>query len=42
MPEMHYGNQDLHIVLADYLQKTKKEYKDLKKQKYHNIFIKTN
>ena len=30
------------IVLVDHLQKTKKEYKDLKKQEIHNIFIKTN
>ena len=29
-------------VLVDHLQKTKKEYKSLKKQEIHNIFIKTN
>ena len=33
---------DLHIVLADHLQKTKKEYRNLKKQDIHDIFIKTN
>ena len=31
----------LHIVLADNLQKTKKEYKNLKKQEIHEIFLKT-
>ena len=31
---------DLHVVLEDYLQKTKKEYKTkLKKQAIHDIFI---
>ena len=39
MPEMHLN---LHIVLVDHLQKTKKEYKNLKKQEIHDIFIKTN
>ena len=34
MPEI-----DLHIVLVDHLQKTKKEYKQLKKEEIHNIFI---
>ena len=34
---------DLHVVLEDYLQKTKKEYKTkLKKQAIHDIFIKSN
>ena len=37
MPEMHLR----HIVLVDNLQKTKKEYKSLKKQEIHNIFIKS-
>ena len=32
----------LHIVLVDNLQKTKKEYKNLKKQEIHDILIKTN
>ena len=35
-------NLDLHIVVVDRLQKTKKEYKYLKKQKIRDIFIKTN
>ena len=39
MPEMHL---DLHIVLVDQLQKTKKEYKNLKKQEIHDIFFKKN
>ena len=33
---------NLHIVLMDHLQKTKKEYKTLKKQEIHETFIKTN
>ena len=33
---------DLHKVLADHLQKTKREYKNLKKQEIHNIFIEAN
>ena len=28
-------------MLVDHLQKTKKEYKNLKKQEIHDIFIKT-
>ena len=32
----------LHIVLVDHLQKTKKEYENIKKQEIHDIFIKTN
>ena len=39
MPKMHLGNLDLHIVLADHLQKTKKEYK---KEEIHDTFIKMN
>ena len=35
-------NQDLRIVLIDHLQKTKKEYRNLKKQEIYDIFIKTN
>ena len=42
MPEMHVRQLDLHIVLADHLQKANKEYKHLKKQEIHDIFIKTN
>ena len=37
-----FMSQDLRIVLVEHLQKTKKEYKRLKKQKIHEIFIKTN
>ena len=45
MPEMHLKftySLDLHIVLVDHLQKTKKEYKNLKKQEIHNISNKIN
>ena len=38
MPEMHLR----HILLVDHLQKTKKEYKNLKKMEIHDIFIKIN
>ena len=31
MPEMHLNSQDLLIVLADHLQTTKKEFRNLKK-----------
>ena len=41
MPEMHL-RLDLHRVLVDHLQKATTEYKNLKKQEIHNIFIKTN
>ena len=41
MAEIHLS-LDLFIVLVDYLEKTKKEYKRLKKQEIQNIFIKTN
>ena len=43
--EMHLRQVDLHlvlVVLVDYLQKTKKEYKNLKKQEVHDTFIRTN
>ena len=40
--EMNLRQQDLHVVLADYLQKTKKEYINLKKQKIQERFTKTN
>ena len=33
------GSLDLHIVLVDHLLKTKKEYKNLKRQEIHDIFI---
>ena len=43
MPEMHLRQPGFtHIVLVYHLQKTKKEYKNLKKQEIHDIFIKTN
>ena len=42
MPECTYDNLNLNIVLVDHLQKTKKEYINLKKQEIHNIFIKMN
>ena len=35
-------SQNLHIVPLDHLQKTKREYKSLKKQGIHDISIKTN
>ena len=37
MPEIH-----LRIVLVDHLQKTKKEYENLKKHGIHDTFIKMN
>ena len=33
---------DLHKALVNYVQKIKKEYKNLKKQEINDIFIKTN
>ena len=42
MPEMDLRQPDLHIILMDHLQKTKKEYKNLKKQEIHDMYIKTN
>ena len=33
---------DLDIVLVDHVKNKKKGYKDLKKQKIHSVFIKTN
>ena len=42
MPEMHWDNLDLHRALLDHLQKTKKEYKNLKKEEIQDIFIKKN
>ena len=38
MPEINLRR----IVLVDHLQKTKKEYKNLKKMEIHDIFIKIN
>ena len=43
MREMHLNKSlDLHIVLADHLQKIKKKYKNLKKQEIQDILVKTN
>ena len=42
MPKMHLRQLDLYLVLVDHLQKTKKESKNLKKQKIQDMFIKTN
>ena len=42
MPEMHLKNQDLLVVLAGHLLKTKKEFKNLKKQEIQAIFTKMN
>ena len=38
MPEMNLDNPDLHIVLVDHVQKTKKEYKNLKRQDLRYIY----
>ena len=43
-PETHLRyslRYTLHIVLVEHQQKPKKEYKNLKKQVIHDIFIKT-
>ena len=42
MPEMHLNNLDLLIALVDHLLKTRKEFKNLKKQDIQAIFAKTN
>ena len=42
MPEMHLKNQDLLLVLAGHLLKTKKEFKNLMKQEIQAIFTKMN
>ena len=42
MPEIHFRQPDLHIVLVDHLQKTKKKSRNLKKEEIPDIFIKTN
>ena len=42
MLEMHLEQMDLLIVLVDPLQKTKKEFKNLKKQEIQNIFTEMN
>ena len=40
--EMHLKHLDLLIVLVDHSLTTNKEYKNIKKQEFHDIFIKTN
>ena len=42
MPEMHLNNLDLLIALVDHFLKTRKEFKNLKKQDIQAIFAKTN
>ena len=42
IPEMHLRQREFTYSVLDHLQKTKKEYQDLKKQEIHDIFIKTN
>ena len=42
MPEMHLKQRDLLTVLVDCLLKTKKEFKNLKKQEIRAIFTKMN
>ena len=43
MPEIHLRQPVFkYIVLVEHLPKTKKEYKNLKKQKINDIFIKMN
>ena len=39
---MHLNNLDLLIALVDHLLKTRKEFKNLKKQEIQAIFAKTN
>ena len=42
IPEMYLNSQDLLIVLADHLQKTKKEFRNLKKLEIQTILTKMN
>ena len=42
MPEMHLKHLDLLIVFADHLLRTKKEFKNFKKQEIQNIFTEMN
>ena len=42
MPQMHLRQPILRTKLADHLLKTKKEFKNFKKQQTQDIFIKTN
>ena len=41
MPQIYLRQPRLQKILVDRLPKTKEEYKNLKKQKIHDIFIKT-
>ena len=42
MPEIHLKQPDLLILLVEHLLKTKKEFKNLKKQEIQAIFTKMN
>ena len=42
MPEMHLKQLDLLIALVDHLQKTRKEFKNLKQQEIQTIFTTMN
>ena len=42
MPKMHLKQPDFLTVLVDHLLKTKKEFKNLKKQEIQTIFTKIN
>ena len=42
MPKVHLKQPDLLIVLVHHSQETKKEFKNLKKQKIQEIFTKMN
>ena len=42
MPEMYLSSLDLLKVLVEHLLKTKKEFKNLKKQETQNIFTEMN
>ena len=42
MPEMHLRQPEFTYSAYEPFTKTKKEYKPLKKQEIHDIFIKTN
>ena len=42
MPVMHSRLPTFTVMFVDYLLKTKKKYKNLKKQEIQDIFIKTN
>ena len=42
MPEIHLKEPHLRIVLVDHLVKTKKEFKNLRRQEIQNIFTEMN